>query len=100
MDSSIILKYFPNLTKEQISKFNELGKLYIEWNEKINLISRKDVDLLYERHILHSLAIGKIISFKDGTSILDVGTGGGFPGIPLAILFPECQFHLVDSIGK
>jgi 16S rRNA (guanine527-N7)-methyltransferase len=100
MDFSIVSKYFPDLSQEQISKFNELGNLYQEWNEKINLISRKDMDHLYERHILHSLAIAKVISFKAQTTILDVGTGGGLPGIPLAILFPESNFHLVDSIGK
>jgi 16S rRNA (guanine527-N7)-methyltransferase len=96
----IILKYFPSLTSKQQAQFSALASLYKEWNEKINVISRKDMDHLYERHVLHSLGIAKVISFKDQTSILDVGTGGGFPGIPLAILFPECQFHLVDSIGK
>ncbi len=96
----IILKYFPDLSTEQIGKFEQLGGLYAEWNEKINVISRKDISELYERHVLHSLAIAKLISFKTGSSILDVGTGGGFPGIPLAILFPEVQFFLVDSIGK
>jgi 16S rRNA (guanine527-N7)-methyltransferase len=96
----IILKYFPSLTSGQQAQFAALGSLYKEWNEKINVISRKDMDHLYERHILHSLSIAKVISFKDETSILDVGTGGGFPGIPLAILFPYAHFHLIDSIGK
>ncbi len=96
----IIQKYFPDLTEEQNRQFLLLQSLYEEWNNKINVISRKDIDQLYERHVLHSLAIAKIIRFKNKTSILDVGTGGGFPGIPLAILFPECSFHLVDSIGK
>lgn len=96
----IILKYFPDLNSEQKDKFHLLGKLVPEWNAKINVISRKDIDALYEKHILHSMAIAKVIQFKAGTSILDVGTGGGFPGIPLAILFPECHFHLVDSVGK
>ena len=95
-----ILKYFPDLTSNQIKQFSELENLYREWNEKINVISRKDIDELYTKHVLHSLAIAKIIDFKPGTKILDVGTGGGFPGIPLAILFPEVQFHLVDSIAK
>jgi len=96
----IMQKYFPDLTEEQNRQFFLLQSLYEEWNNKINVISRKDIDQLYERHVLHSLAIAKIIRFKDKTSILDVGTGGGFPGIPLAILFPECNFHLVDSIRK
>ena len=96
----IIKKYFPDLTEKQNRQFLLLLSLYEEWNNKINVISRKDIDHLYERHVLHSLAIAKIIRFKDKTSVLDVGTGGGFPGIPLAILFPECCFHLVDSIGK
>ncbi|MDJ1480614.1 16S rRNA (guanine(527)-N(7))-methyltransferase RsmG [Cytophagaceae bacterium YF14B1] len=96
----IILKYFPHLTEKQKEQFALLETLYKEWNEKINVISRKDIDALYEKHILHSLGIAKVITFKSGTDILDVGTGGGFPGIPLAILFPECNFHLVDSIGK
>lgn len=96
----LILKYFPNLTETQIQQFTELEELYKDWNLKINVVSRKDIDELYLRHVLHSLGIAKVIQFKDGSKILDVGTGGGFPGIPLAILFPECQFHLVDSIGK
>ena len=95
-----ILKYFPNLNPEQIKRFEKMDSLYRDWNEKINLISRKDIDSLYEKHILHSLAIAKIIDFRSGTKILDVGTGGGFPGIPLAILFPMSQFVLIDSIGK
>ena len=94
------MKYFPNLTPEQIICFEKMDAIYRDWNEKINLISRKDIDSLYEKHILHSLSIAKIISFRSGTKILDVGTGGGFPGIPLAILFPFSQFVLVDSIGK
>jgi 16S rRNA (guanine527-N7)-methyltransferase len=96
----IIRKYFPEITNQQASQFEQMGMLYKEWNEKINVISRKDIDSLYEKHILHSLGIAKVCSFKSGTEILDVGTGGGFPGIPLAVLFPECQFTLVDSIGK
>jgi 16S rRNA (guanine527-N7)-methyltransferase len=96
----IILRYFSRLTPEQVSKLNRLFPVYSEWNAKINVISRKDIDQLYERHVLHSLAVAKFIRFTSGSKILDVGTGGGFPGIPLAILFPECQFHLVDSIGK
>ena len=96
----IINQYFPNLTDLQKEQFAKLGDLYKDWNQKINVISRKDVDMLYERHILHSLAIAKIIKFRKKTSILDVGTGGGFPGIPLAILFPGAKFHLIDSIGK
>lgn len=95
-----IIKYFPNLTEEQIEQFTALRELYTDWNSKINVISRKDIDNLYEHHILHSLGIAKIIKFAPETSIMDLGTGGGFPGIPLAILFPECKFHLVDSIGK
>ncbi|MBT7528772.1 MAG: 16S rRNA (guanine(527)-N(7))-methyltransferase RsmG [Flavobacteriaceae bacterium] len=96
----IIQKYFKDLSKEQLIQFTKLEVLYKDWNSKINVISRKDIDELYLRHVLHSLSIAKLISFKDGTNILDVGTGGGFPGIPLAILFPNCKFHLVDSIQK
>lgn len=96
----LILKYFPDLTEDQINKFRKLEELYQDWNLKINVVSRKDIDELYLRHVLHSLAIAKFIQFKDGTRIMDVGTGGGFPGIPLAIMFPNCQFHLVDSISK
>ncbi|PBQ34931.1 16S rRNA (guanine(527)-N(7))-methyltransferase RsmG [Sphingobacteriaceae bacterium] len=96
----IIHKYFPALPAEQVSHFEKLFDLYSLWNGQINVISRKDIDLLYERHILHSLGIAKVMQFKPGTQVMDVGTGGGFPGIPLAILFPETQFTLVDSIGK
>jgi len=96
----VILKYFPDLSEHKILQFEKLYPLYSDWNSKINVISRKDIDHLYERHILHSLSIAKIIQFKKGTSVLDVGTGGGLPGIPLAILFPEVNFFLVDSIGK
>jgi 16S rRNA (guanine527-N7)-methyltransferase len=97
---SLLLKYFPNLTDKQQEQFGKLQELYQIWNSQINVISRKDIEHLYERHVLHSLGIVKAISFKPGTKILDVGTGGGFPGIPLAIMFPDCHFHLVDSIGK
>ena len=100
MSVSLILKYFPEITDEQKQQFEKLEKLYTEWNEKINVISRKDMDGLYEKHILHSLGIAKVMPFADGTKVLDVGTGGGFPGIPLAILFPEVSFTLIDSIGK
>ena len=96
----IILKYFKNLTKEQVNQFAKLQELYEDWNLKINVVSRKDIDELYLRHVLHSLGIAKVMQFKPGAKVMDVGTGGGFPGIPLAILFPETQFHLVDSIGK
>ena len=100
MSSEIILKCFPNLTDQQKSQFQQLETLYKDWNEKINVISRKDIDEFYERHVLHSLGIAKIMEFADGTKVLDIGTGGGFPGIPLAILFPNVEFTLVDSIGK
>jgi 16S rRNA (guanine527-N7)-methyltransferase len=93
-------KYFPELNQQQVEQFAMLGGLYTEWNQRINVISRKDIDHLYERHVLHSLAIAKVICFAPGARVLDVGTGGGFPGIPLAILFPETHFHLIDSIGK
>lgn len=96
----IILKYFPALTDTQKMQFSALGELYTDWNAKINVISRKDIGNLYEHHILHSLGIAQVIRFVPGSRIMDLGTGGGFPGIPLAILFPEVQFHLVDSIGK
>jgi len=96
----ILLHYFPDLTSLQKDQFLKIFELYKEWNDKINVVSRKDIDNLYVNHVLHSLGIAKVASFKPGTTILDVGTGGGFPGIPLAILFPETQFHLVDSIGK
>lgn len=96
----LIRKYFDNLTEDQIHKFEALDALYRDWNSKINVISRKDIDNLYEHHILHSLGIAEVIRFKPGTEVLDLGTGGGFPGIPLAIMFPEVHFHLVDSIGK
>ncbi|TDE11610.1 16S rRNA (guanine(527)-N(7))-methyltransferase RsmG [Dyadobacter psychrotolerans] len=96
----LINKYFPDLTESQKEKMTRLEELYQFWNARVNVISRQDIDTLYERHVLHSLGIAKVLQFKSGTSILDVGTGGGFPGIPLAILFPEAQFHLVDSIGK
>ena len=100
MSVSLILKYFSEITDEQKQQFEKLEQLYTEWNEKINVISRKDMDGLYEKHILHSLGIAKVMPFADGTKVLDIGTGGGFPGIPLAILFPEVSFTLIDSIGK
>lgn len=96
----IIEKYFTDLTEDQKNKFAKLQELYIHWNERINVISRKDIDSLYLHHVLHSLSIAKVIEFKKGTTIMDVGCGGGFPGIPLAILYPECKFYMVDSIGK
>ena len=96
----LIEKYFPELTETQKQQFESLYELYLDWNSKINVISRKDIENLYLHHVLHSLAIAKILKFKPGTKIMDVGTGGGFPGIPLAILFPETTFHLVDRIGK
>lgn len=96
----LIDKYFPNITAEQHERFAALKELYEDWNAKINVISRKDIGNLYEHHVLHSLGIAKVINFKPGTKVMDLGCGGGFPGIPLAILFPETEFHLVDSIGK
>lgn len=96
----IILKYFPDISEEQKVQFAALYDLYVDWNSKINVISRKDIENLYTHHVLHSLAIAKLIQFTDGTQLMDVGTGGGFPGVPLAILFPKCKFLLVDSIGK
>lgn len=100
MSTTLLLKYFPDLTEKQIEQFGKLEDLYHEWNEKINVISRKDMESLYEKHILHSLGIAKVMEFAPGTRVLDIGTGGGFPGIPLAILFPETEFTLIDSIGK
>lgn len=100
INMEIIKKYYPNLTEHQEQQMAALGVLYPEWNSKINVISRKDIENLYEHHILHSLAIARVLRFRSGTSILDIGTGGGFPGIPLAIMFPECHFTLIDSIGK
>lgn len=100
MSTTLLLKYFPDLTEKQIEQFGKLEDLYHEWNEKINVISRKDMESLYEKHILHSLGIAKVMELAPGTRVLDIGTGGGFPGIPLAILFPETEFTLIDSIGK
>ncbi len=100
MAVELIEKHFPNLTEEQKNQFAKLENLYKEWNEKINVVSRKDMESLYEKHILHSLGIAKVMEFAPNTKVLDIGTGGGFPGIPLAILFPEVQFTLIDSIGK
>jgi 16S rRNA (guanine527-N7)-methyltransferase len=100
MTSDLIFQYFTNLTPTQQQQFSQLQELYEHWNSQINVISRKDIDQLYERHVLHSLGIAKVVSFLPGEMVLDVGTGGGFPGIPLAILFPETKFYLVDSIGK
>lgn len=100
MTAEIILKYFPQLSEEQQRQFDALDALYRDWNAKINVISRKDIDNLYEHHVLHSLAIAKVINFRPGTEIIDFGTGGGFPGIPLAIMFPECHFKLIDGTGK
>lgn len=97
---TLLLKYFPELTQEQRDRFTRMGPLYAEWNERVNLISRKDFEHLYERHILHSLGIAKVVQFKKGSRIVDVGTGGGFPLIPLAIMFPHCTFHGIDGIGK
>lgn len=97
---SLLESYFPDLTETQKKQFRDLYPLYADWNAKINVISRKDIVNLYEHHVLHSLGIAKVLSFKEGTSVMDLGTGGGFPGIPLAILFPEVHFHLIDSIGK
>ncbi|MBQ9640524.1 MAG: 16S rRNA (guanine(527)-N(7))-methyltransferase RsmG [Bacteroidaceae bacterium] len=96
----IIKRYFPSLTASQAEQFRQLEALYNDWNSKINVISRKDIQNLYEHHVLHSLGIAEVIRFKPGTQVMDLGTGGGFPGIPLAIMFPETEFHLVDSVGK
>ena len=99
-DATLIFQYFPNLTEKQKKQIEQLGPLYKEWNDKINVVSRKDIENIYINHVLHSLGIAKVMSFTPGSEVFDVGTGGGFPGIPLAILFPETSFHLVDSIGK
>lgn len=101
MDNSLIFKYFSNLSEQQHRQIEQLGDLYADWNEKINVISRKDIDNLYEHHVLHSLACAKFFgALAQGTRLLDMGTGGGFPGIPLAIMYPDCEFHLIDRIGK
>lgn len=100
MTSDIVFKYFPHLTAKQKQQYEQLPELYNHWNSQINVISRKDIELLFERHVLHSLGIAKVMSFLPGERVLDVGTGGGFPGVPLAIMFPETEFYLVDSIGK
>ena len=100
MNFEIITKYFPNLTELQTEQFKLLYDLYVDWNSKINVVSRKDIESLYEKHVLHSLAIAKYVQFENGTKVLDIGTGGGFPGIPLAIMFPNVEFTLCDSIGK
>jgi 16S rRNA (guanine527-N7)-methyltransferase len=100
LNFEIITKYFPNLTELQINQFKQLYDLYVDWNSKINVVSRKDIESLYEKHVLHSLAIAKYVQFENGTKVLDIGTGGGFPGIPLAIMFPNTEFTLCDSIGK
>lgn len=100
MNEEIIFQYFKDINDEQRAQFRALGSLYQEWNAKINVISRKDIDNLYMHHVLHSLGIAKVVKFRQGSNILDIGTGGGFPGIPLAILFPNCKFKLIDSIGK
>ena len=100
MNHELITHYFPTLTPEQVEQYRMMDELYHDWNSKINVISRKDIDNLYEHHVLHSLAIAEVIRFREGTRIMDLGTGGGFPGIPLAIMYPQVHFHLVDSVGK